>query len=72
MSRSTGCVPSPVLLHGLVAGRAALIALGPALLIGTRLLEEQTERHDGGNKWKPINSCVAEYVGAPKESDVGT
>jgi len=27
---------------------------------------------DGGNKWKPINSCVAEYVGAPKESMVGT
>jgi hypothetical protein len=27
---------------------------------------------DGGKKWKPINSCVAEYVGAPKESDVGT
>ena len=27
---------------------------------------------DGGDKWKPINSCVAEYVGAPKESMVGT
>ena len=27
---------------------------------------------DGGQKWTPINSCVAEYVGAPKESDVGT
>jgi hypothetical protein len=27
---------------------------------------------DGGKKWKPINSRVAEYVGAPKESDVGT
>jgi hypothetical protein len=27
---------------------------------------------DGGAKWKPINSRVAEYVGAPKESDVGT
>ena len=27
---------------------------------------------DGGTKWKPINSCVAEYVGAPKESMVGT
>jgi hypothetical protein len=27
---------------------------------------------DGGKKWKPINSQVAEYVGAPKESDVGT
>ena len=27
---------------------------------------------DGGNKWKPINDCVAEYVGAPKESAVGT
>ena len=27
---------------------------------------------DGGAKWKPINTCVAGYVGAPKESDVGT
>jgi len=27
---------------------------------------------DGGGSWKPINSCVAEYVGAPKESEVGT
>ncbi|MEE8104075.1 MAG: hypothetical protein V3T86_00920 [Planctomycetota bacterium] len=27
---------------------------------------------DGGEKWTPINSCVADYVGAPKESDVGT
>jgi len=27
---------------------------------------------DGGTEWKPINSCVAEYVGAPKESEVGT
>ncbi len=27
---------------------------------------------DGGQKWKPINSCVAEYVGAPEESQVGT
>ena len=27
---------------------------------------------DGGKKWKPINSCVAGYVGAPKESQVGT
>lgn len=27
---------------------------------------------DGGAKWKPINSAVADYVGAPKESDVGT
>ena len=27
---------------------------------------------DGGAKWKPINSAVAEYVGAPKESAVGT
>lgn len=30
---------------------------------------------DGGERWKPINSCVADYVGAPrdaKESDVGT
>ena len=27
---------------------------------------------DGGAKWKPINSCVGEYVGAPKESEVGT
>jgi hypothetical protein len=27
---------------------------------------------DAGANWKPINSCVAGYVGAPKESDVGT
>ena len=27
---------------------------------------------DGGESWKPINSCVAEYVGAPQESAVGT
>lgn len=27
---------------------------------------------DGGTKWTPINSTVAKYVGAPKESDVGT
>jgi hypothetical protein len=27
---------------------------------------------DGGANWKPINTCVAQYVGAPKESDVGT
>jgi len=27
---------------------------------------------DGGKQWKPINSCVAGYVGAPKESAVGT
>jgi len=27
---------------------------------------------DGGTRWKPINDCVAEYVGAPKESQVGT
>lgn len=27
---------------------------------------------DGGESWTPINSCVSEYVGAPKESDVGT
>lgn len=27
---------------------------------------------DGGKKWKSINSCVAQYVGAPKQSDVGT
>jgi len=27
---------------------------------------------DGGRKWKSINSCVAEYVGAPRESGVGT
>jgi hypothetical protein len=27
---------------------------------------------DGGKRWKSINSCVASYVGAPKESDVGT
>lgn len=27
---------------------------------------------DGGKSWKPINSCVAEYVGAPEQSTVGT
>ena len=27
---------------------------------------------DGGQKWTPINACVAEYVGAPRESTVGT
>lgn len=27
---------------------------------------------DGGARWKPINSCLKGYVGAPKESDVGT
>ena len=27
---------------------------------------------DGGANWKPINDCVAEYVGAPKASEVGT
>jgi len=27
---------------------------------------------DGGKSWKSINSCVADYVGAPKQSDVGT
>ena len=27
---------------------------------------------DGGNKWKPINSCVSDYVGAPKESEAST
>ncbi len=27
---------------------------------------------DGGANWTPINRSVAEYVGAPKESDVGT
>ncbi len=27
---------------------------------------------DGGSSWKTINSCVADYVGAPKESAVGT
>jgi hypothetical protein len=27
---------------------------------------------DGGTKWTPINSAVADYVGAPKESQVGT
>ncbi|MHC4960317.1 MAG: WD40/YVTN/BNR-like repeat-containing protein [Planctomycetota bacterium] len=27
---------------------------------------------DGGAKWTPINSAVADYVGAPKESKVGT
>ncbi len=27
---------------------------------------------DGGQRWEPINRAVAEYVGAPKESLVGT
>ena len=27
---------------------------------------------DGGATWKPINHCVAGYVGAPEESKVGT
>lgn len=27
---------------------------------------------DGGTNWKPINSTVAEYVGAPEETTVGT
>ena len=27
---------------------------------------------DPTKKWKPINQCVAEYVGAPEESTVGT
>ncbi len=27
---------------------------------------------DAGESWKPINSSVAEYVGAPEQSDVGT
>lgn len=27
---------------------------------------------DGGAKWKPINSCVASYVGAPEQSEVFT
>lgn len=27
---------------------------------------------DGGGTWKPINSCVAGYVGAPKQSEVFT
>jgi len=27
---------------------------------------------DGGNTWKPINSCVASYVGAPKQTEVFT
>lgn len=27
---------------------------------------------DGGKEWKPINACVAGYVGAPKESDAST
>ena len=27
---------------------------------------------DGGKKWKPINSCVASYVGAPKQTEVYT
>jgi hypothetical protein len=27
---------------------------------------------DGGKSWKPINSRVAGYVGAPEDSDVGT
>jgi len=27
---------------------------------------------DAGDSWKTINSCVSDYVGAPKQSDVGT
>jgi hypothetical protein len=27
---------------------------------------------DGGARWKPINDCVASYVGAPEQSDVFT
>jgi len=27
---------------------------------------------DGGETWKPINSCVASYVGAPKQTEVFT
>lgn len=27
---------------------------------------------DGGKKWKPINTSVAKYVGAPEETTVGT
>lgn len=27
---------------------------------------------DGGRRWKPINSCLAGYVGAPKQSEVFT
>jgi hypothetical protein len=27
---------------------------------------------DGGASWKPINSCVASYVGAPEQSEVFT
>jgi photosystem II stability/assembly factor-like uncharacterized protein len=27
---------------------------------------------DGGETWNPINTCVAGYVGAPEDSDVGT
>ncbi|MEZ4654076.1 MAG: hypothetical protein R3E12_10955 [Candidatus Eisenbacteria bacterium] len=27
---------------------------------------------DGGKKWTPINTAVAQYVGAPKESEVGS
>lgn len=27
---------------------------------------------DGGAKWKPVNSCVASYVGAPEQSEVFT
>ncbi len=27
---------------------------------------------DGGAKWKPLNSCVAGYVGAPEQSEVFT
>ena len=27
---------------------------------------------DGGASWKPINSCVASYVGAPKQTEVFT
>ena len=27
---------------------------------------------DGGATWKPVNDCVASYVGAPKESEVSS
>jgi hypothetical protein len=27
---------------------------------------------DGGKRWKPINTAIAKYVGAPKETEVGT
>ena len=27
---------------------------------------------DGGSSWKPVNSCVASYVGAPEQSEVFT